>query len=269
MSSRGGDAELERGARREPQLVDRVDVPRVGDRDPERVVLERVRHRDDALERVHGNELRRVAATPTAGRSTSGSWWRTASVRAMPSPVATPSSTIACASVPLAARPRTSASSSGGRARSARAGRRRARPSRRRRTAWRASARRWRGSAAAVGRRSEARWACDVSYGDPSNEVSAAGSARLDARTCLQKSVRYASRIALAGERARRPRRARGTARTERHLPRGGAVPGHEHDAPARARRPSRSSARPARTRPSIAPSSSASLTSPMPIPFG
>ena len=47
-----GDAELELEARRQPQLVDRVHVAGVGDRDPERVALERVRHGDDALEHV-------------------------------------------------------------------------------------------------------------------------------------------------------------------------------------------------------------------------
>ena len=54
------DAELERVLRREPELVDRVQVPRVGDRDLEHVVLDRVRDRDGALERLHGDQLRGV-----------------------------------------------------------------------------------------------------------------------------------------------------------------------------------------------------------------
>ena len=53
-------------------------------------------------------------ATPTAGRSTIGRWWRTASMRATPSEVATPSSISACVTgVPSTVRPRTSASASG------------------------------------------------------------------------------------------------------------------------------------------------------------
>ena len=47
-----GDAELERVARRQPQLVDSVQVARVGDGDPQRPVFERVRDRGDALEHV-------------------------------------------------------------------------------------------------------------------------------------------------------------------------------------------------------------------------
>ena len=47
-----GDAELERVARREPELVDAVQVRRVGDGDAQHAVLERVRNRDDALEHV-------------------------------------------------------------------------------------------------------------------------------------------------------------------------------------------------------------------------
>src|SRR6188508_2679329 len=50
-------------------------------------------------------------ATPTDGRSTTGRWWRTASMRAMPSEVAAPSSMRACVTgVPFAARARTSGS---------------------------------------------------------------------------------------------------------------------------------------------------------------
>ena len=60
MSSRGADRELERVLRRETELVDRVQVSGIGDDDLEHVVLEGVRNRDRALERVHGDELRRV-----------------------------------------------------------------------------------------------------------------------------------------------------------------------------------------------------------------
>ena len=60
MSSRERDRELERVPRREPELVDRMQVPRIGDGDLEHVVLEGVRNRDRALERVHRDELRRV-----------------------------------------------------------------------------------------------------------------------------------------------------------------------------------------------------------------
>ncbi len=55
-----GHRELERVPRREPELVDRVDVPGIRDRDLEDVVLEGVGNGDRALERLHGNELRRV-----------------------------------------------------------------------------------------------------------------------------------------------------------------------------------------------------------------
>ena len=44
-------------AGREPELVDSVQVSRVGDRDAQRPVLERVRDRDDALQHVQRNLL--------------------------------------------------------------------------------------------------------------------------------------------------------------------------------------------------------------------
>ncbi len=56
----GGDAELERVAGGEPQLVDPVDVARIGDRDLQVAVCERVRHRDDTLEHVQRYDLRRL-----------------------------------------------------------------------------------------------------------------------------------------------------------------------------------------------------------------
>ena len=111
-----GDAELEREARREPELVDRVDVRRVGDRDAQR---RRPRARTGSRRRARG----RGAASPSrprrprrsTARSTSGSRKRAARMRAMPSLGATPSSTSACANEPpWWARPRTSASLSGG-----------------------------------------------------------------------------------------------------------------------------------------------------------
>ena len=60
MSSRDGDRQLERVPRREPQLVDRVEVAGIRDRDLEDVVLEGVGNGDRALERRNGNQLRRV-----------------------------------------------------------------------------------------------------------------------------------------------------------------------------------------------------------------
>jgi hypothetical protein len=46
------DAQVERVTRRDPQLVDRLDVARIGESDLQRSVRERVRHRDDALEHM-------------------------------------------------------------------------------------------------------------------------------------------------------------------------------------------------------------------------
>ena len=47
-----GDAERELVAGREPELVDRLHVLRVGERDVERLALEAVRQRDGAAEDV-------------------------------------------------------------------------------------------------------------------------------------------------------------------------------------------------------------------------
>ena len=55
-----GDAEVDRVAGRELQLVDRIDVAGVGDRDAERPVVELVRDRDQTLEHVQGHEPRRL-----------------------------------------------------------------------------------------------------------------------------------------------------------------------------------------------------------------
>ena len=51
------DAELDRVAAREPELVDPVDVARVGDRDPEPVAVAGDRDRDDPLQGEQGHEL--------------------------------------------------------------------------------------------------------------------------------------------------------------------------------------------------------------------
>ena len=51
------DAELERVLRREPQLVDGMEVPGIGDRDAEDVVVDRVRDGDRALERLDRDQL--------------------------------------------------------------------------------------------------------------------------------------------------------------------------------------------------------------------
>ena len=53
-----GHAELDRVARCEPQLVDSVHVGRIGDRDEQRVVAQRVRNRRHAFEHVQRNEAR-------------------------------------------------------------------------------------------------------------------------------------------------------------------------------------------------------------------
>ena len=67
--------------------------------------------RDHALEHVERNlAARPPRRRPSAARSMNGSWKRLASVRASPSPVATPSSRIACANEPPCfTRPRTAA----------------------------------------------------------------------------------------------------------------------------------------------------------------
>ena len=58
------NADLDRVAAGEPELVDAVDVARVGDRDPEPVALPRDGDRDDALERQQRDELGRVRRHP-------------------------------------------------------------------------------------------------------------------------------------------------------------------------------------------------------------
>ena len=52
MSSAAAHRQLELEPRCEPELVDRVDVRRVGERDPEYVAVERVRERHDPLQDV-------------------------------------------------------------------------------------------------------------------------------------------------------------------------------------------------------------------------
>ena len=109
------DDELERVLRGQAELVDGVQVPGIGDRDPQDVALELVRDRDRALERLHRDQLRRVDGDADApgGRRPEGGGARRACA-AMPSEVATPSSISACVSgAPSAVRPRTSASASG------------------------------------------------------------------------------------------------------------------------------------------------------------
>ena len=67
------DAEVERVAGREPELVDAVQVAGVGDGDRSAPSVERVRDRDDALEHVQRNLLRGVPRRrPSSARSTSG-----------------------------------------------------------------------------------------------------------------------------------------------------------------------------------------------------
>ena len=55
-----GDAELDRMPGREPQLVDAVQVRGLGDGNEQGVAAERVRHGDDALEDVQGDQARRL-----------------------------------------------------------------------------------------------------------------------------------------------------------------------------------------------------------------
>ena len=50
-----GDGEVERIPRREPKLVDALDVPRVRDRHPQRPVLDRVRDRGQPLQHMEGD----------------------------------------------------------------------------------------------------------------------------------------------------------------------------------------------------------------------
>ena len=68
------DGELDGEPRRDAQLVDRVDVARIGDGDAQHVAVDRVRDRVDALEHVERNLLRRLGSTPVFARSISGSW---------------------------------------------------------------------------------------------------------------------------------------------------------------------------------------------------
>ena len=126
-----GDAEVERVARREPELVDPVQVARIGDGDPQRAVVERVRDRDDALEDVQRDLLGRVLvdarrargrrAAPDSGRRASARSPRAARRPRRRSPARASPGRPALGPSP-ACRP--------GRDRSPRAGRRRARPSR-------------------------------------------------------------------------------------------------------------------------------------------
>ena len=67
-----GDAEVERVAGREPELVDSVQVAGVGDGDPQRAVLERVRDRGDALEHVQRDLLGRVLVDAREGEVDEG-----------------------------------------------------------------------------------------------------------------------------------------------------------------------------------------------------
>ena len=134
----GGDAELERMPRREPELVEPVQVRGIGDRDVQPAVLEGERDRTDALEHVQRQLARRFhihALGSEVDRAAAGAGRRASSrcLRSKRRP-------------PRRARPRASASAGRGRAR-ARAcprgrassrpgGRSRARPTRSRRTAW-------------------------------------------------------------------------------------------------------------------------------------
>ena len=54
------DAEVERMLRRQTQLVDRVQIARVRDGNPEDVVLDGVRNGDRALQGLHGDQLNRI-----------------------------------------------------------------------------------------------------------------------------------------------------------------------------------------------------------------
>ena len=84
----------------------------------------------------------------------------------------------------------------------------------------------------------------------------------------VRRGRRYASRIA-SPRRGRRSLRAPGTGRTAPVLARGRSVAREQDDADDERRQACRASSRRPRRWPSIAPSRSASFTSPMPIPFG
>ena len=109
-----GDAELERIAGREPELVEALDVPRLGDRDAQRAAVERERDRDDALEHGQRDQLGGLLVDArSSARSTSGDLVPHGEGAGDALGGATPSSTSACASEPWPARPRTIASLSG------------------------------------------------------------------------------------------------------------------------------------------------------------
>jgi len=69
-----GDAQLELVTRREPQLVDPVQVRRVGDGDAEQLVLERVRIAITRSSTCSGTVFTASGATSTRPSSTNGSW---------------------------------------------------------------------------------------------------------------------------------------------------------------------------------------------------
>ena len=259
---------------------------RVGDRDLERVVLERVRDRADALEDVQRDQLRRVLVARLVARGRRAAWWmvrrpgggdaaRSRRLRdRRPGPPCPTSAGCERARARRGERP--SASRSAGRARSPRAGRRGARE----------SAFAPRSSVPAVrrlGRRIESvypvvrvlcRRRLARRLAGASEELSASGSASLDeVRSTLERGLeaerRYASSSAAAEEQRDDASRRRGTGRTgspscapSRRGGRGATTHGTSA-----ATIPTISAT--ATVRPSTAPSSSASLTSPIPIPAG
>ena len=104
-----GDAERELVARREPQLVDRVDVRRVGDRDVRRLAVEPVRQRDRRAGARGAGSARspRARRRSSAGRRTAGGGARRACGRRRRSRRGPPRRAPRRTSVPWRARPRT------------------------------------------------------------------------------------------------------------------------------------------------------------------
>ena len=82
-SSSGATANSTGQARGKPELVDAVDVVGVGERDPERALVDRVGDRDRRVRaRASGTSFVASGETPVTARSTSGSPWLSASCRA-------------------------------------------------------------------------------------------------------------------------------------------------------------------------------------------
>ena len=236
-SSRGATANSTGQPRREPELVDAVDVVGIGERDPERVVVERVRDRADALEHRERDQLGRLGRDAGDGEVDERQ-------------------AVDC-SASCRARSRSSrlvgVALGVGRLREAPA----------------AATRAGRPSAASCG--AVAVSSSPTGSGRSRLRASIPGSLVRSGGRCscplLSRGPRYASRIGVAGEEGDDGAAREERAERDRHLARRAAVAGEQDRRRARAQRACRPSARPEACVPSAAPSSSASLTSPIPMP--